>query len=143
MCQEEAWFDSVSILESDSDEDFSSVNGGIVFPLDLINSRWTFELVLCIYAQSFLADLPAISSAGMTQLLQCEDASCIADCIHKFEKIFDGSSVAQAVGQYLIRDANNMDKSSQAGVQEADRLKIASSEMHDVFSAKVHCKGLI
>ncbi|KAM0893738.1 hypothetical protein ACQ4PT_024921 [Festuca glaucescens] len=109
VCEEEAWFDSVSILESDSDEDFSSVNG----------------------------DLPAISSAGMTQLLQYEDASCIADCIQKFEKIFDGSSVAQAVGQYLTRDANNMDKSSQAGVQEAERLKIASSEASDVFSAKV------
>lgn len=109
VCEEEAWFDSVSILESDSDEDFSSVNG----------------------------DLPAISSAGMTQLLHCEDASCIADCIQKFEKIFDGSAVAHAVGQYLTRDANNMDKSGQAGVQEAERNKIASSEMHDVFSAKV------
>uniref|UniRef100_A0ACD5XN21 Uncharacterized protein n=2 Tax=Avena sativa TaxID=4498 RepID=A0ACD5XN21_AVESA len=109
VCEEEAWFDSVSILGSDSDEDFSSVNG----------------------------DLPAISSAGMTQLLQCEDASCIADCIQKFEKIFDGSSVAQAVGQYLTRDANNMDKSSQAGIQEAERLKIASSEACDVLGAKV------
>lgn len=109
VCQEEAWFDSVSILGSDSDEDFSSVNG----------------------------DFPAMSTAGRTHLVQCEDASCIADCIQKFEKFFDGSCVAQAVEQYLTRDANCMDKSSQSGVQEAEWLKIASSETSDVSGAKV------
>lgn len=53
-----------------------------------------------------------MSSTGRTHLVQREDASCIADCIQKFEKFFDGSCVAQAVEQYLTRDANCMDKSS-------------------------------
>nr|CAB3462445.1 unnamed protein product [Digitaria exilis] len=99
VCQEEAWFDSVSILGSDSDEDFSSVNG----------------------------DFPAMPNSGGTQLMQCEDASSIADAIQKFERIFDGSSVAQAVGQYLKRDTNKI---------EAERPKV-SPEASDVSSGKV------
>ncbi|RLN29949.1 hypothetical protein C2845_PM05G13820 [Panicum miliaceum] len=99
VCQEEAWFDSVSILGSDSDEDFSSVNG----------------------------DLPAVPNSTGTQLMQCEDASSISDAIQKFERIFDGSSVAQAVGQYLKRDANKI---------EAERPKVASPEACDVTSVK-------
>ncbi|KAG8093042.1 hypothetical protein GUJ93_ZPchr0012g22001 [Zizania palustris] len=109
VCQEEAWFDSLSILGSDSDEDFSSVNG----------------------------DLPAISNSVGTQLMHREDASCIADAIQKFERIFDGSCLAQAIGQYLKRDTNKMDRTNQADIQELERSKIPSPETCDVSGAKV------
>ncbi|XP_042449489.1 uncharacterized protein LOC122034346 isoform X2 [Zingiber officinale] len=57
MCQEDAWFDSVSILESDSDDDFLSVYGD------------------CI---------PSANAAG-TQTLQYETASCFMDAMAKLE----------------------------------------------------------
>jgi hypothetical protein len=69
-----------------------------------------------------------MSNSTGTQLMQCEDASSITDAIQKFERIFDGSSVAQAVGQYLKRDANKL---------EAERPKIACPEACDVSSGKV------
>ncbi|TVU49541.1 hypothetical protein EJB05_00854 [Eragrostis curvula] len=108
VCQEEAWFDSLSILGSDSDEDFSSVNG----------------------------DLPVMSNSAGTQLMQCENASSIADAIQKFERIFDSSSVAQAVGQYL-KDANKTDRSMQADMQESERPKVANPEPYDVSNGMV------
>jgi hypothetical protein len=77
-----------------------------------------------------------MSNSAGTQLKQCEDASSIADAIQKFERIFDGSSVAQAVEQYL-KDANKPDRSRRVGMQESERPKVANQEPCDVSNGMV------
>ncbi|XP_031115556.1 uncharacterized protein LOC116019479 isoform X2 [Ipomoea triloba] len=56
ICQEEAWFDTVSVLESDSDDDFSSVHG------------------------EFLPHIPS------GQVLQYEASSCLVDSKCKYKE---------------------------------------------------------
>ncbi|MCD7462886.1 hypothetical protein HAX54_049581 [Datura stramonium] len=81
LCQEEAWFDTHSIFESDSDEDFSSVHGDI---------------------------FPNISSG---QVLQYETSSCFMDSKLKYKEYhekylkIDGSKVLSKDG---VQDPNGL-----------------------------------
>lgn len=78
LCHEDAWFDSVSILESDSDDDYTSVHGDC---------------------------FPSVSNAIGNQLLQYENASRFAGAMHKLEEIYGTSPIAFAVEQCLKRDS--------------------------------------
>ncbi|XVE83742.1 hypothetical protein DITRI_Ditri16bG0110800 [Diplodiscus trichospermus] len=62
-CQEDAWFDSASILDSDSDDDFISVHG-----------------------DSFQAAGNAIGNISSGQVLQYECSSCFVDGKCKYEE---------------------------------------------------------
>uniref|UniRef100_A0A5B7AY87 Protein ENHANCED DISEASE RESISTANCE 2 C-terminal domain-containing protein n=1 Tax=Davidia involucrata TaxID=16924 RepID=A0A5B7AY87_DAVIN len=82
ICQEEAWFDSLSILESDSDDDFSSVHGDGV---------------------------PNISSG---QVLQYETSSCFVDNKCKYKEYheryleIDGSKAEKILSKDGCKESN-------------------------------------
>ncbi|KAF3772725.1 hypothetical protein EJ110_NYTH55854 [Nymphaea thermarum] len=68
VCQEEAWFDSVSILGSESDDDFSSVHGDC---------------------------FPIITGSLGAQVLPYDSTACLVDAICKIEDFSDAVISAQ------------------------------------------------
>lgn len=98
--QEDAWFDSVSIIESDSDDDFSSVHGGdascLVIPKDYLrigNSLSTCEFIcknsFMVWTDGFPFAGNAMGNGPNTQLLQYESASCFVDSGCKYEEFYE------------------------------------------------------
>ncbi|WOK94426.1 hypothetical protein Cni_G03128 [Canna indica] len=73
ICQEDTWFDSISILESESDDDFISVHGDCN---------------------------PSVHEIG-TQMFQYENASQFVDAMCKLEEYCSSTPVRLSVGQYL------------------------------------------
>ncbi|XP_020100624.1 uncharacterized protein LOC109718683 isoform X2 [Ananas comosus] len=82
LCQEDVWFDSVSILESDSDDDFSSVHGD---------------------------GFPSVNAIG-TQMMQYENASRFVGAMCKFDEFQNDDPIALAIEQYLKRDGGKPEK---------------------------------
>ncbi|XP_022725850.1 uncharacterized protein LOC111282148 isoform X3 [Durio zibethinus] len=68
-CQEEVWFDSVSIIESESDDDAGSV-----------------------YGDAFPSVGNAIGNISNAQVLQYESASCFVDNRSKYERFYESYS---------------------------------------------------
>ncbi|KAJ4823427.1 hypothetical protein Tsubulata_027725 [Turnera subulata] len=66
ICQEEVWFDSVSIIDSESDDDFSSVHG-----------------------DAFASVNNAVANKPNSQMLQYGAASCFVDTACKYEGFYE------------------------------------------------------
>ncbi|PKA52512.1 hypothetical protein AXF42_Ash001492 [Apostasia shenzhenica] len=107
-CQEDAWFDSVSILESDSDDDFISVHGD---------------------------NLPSSSNCSTTQIIHYENmnenaARCV-NALCKFEDC-DCSPVTSAVENYVKGDDGKTEECTMRGECKDDRT--SGSQQTDVIS---------
>ncbi|CAL9086606.1 unnamed protein product [Musa acuminata var. zebrina] len=112
LCPEEVWFDSVSVLESESDDDFSSVSGDC---------------------------LPSVNGTIGTQMLQHENASLVVDEACKFEEFHDSTSISLGFEQHTEADGIRSSKlSSKDEFEDADRLKIINPQGSESQLEKVN-----
>ncbi|XP_058226312.1 uncharacterized protein LOC131335119 [Rhododendron vialii] len=119
ICQEEAWFDSVSILESDSDDEFSSVHG-----------------------DSF----PRISTG---QVIQYETSSCFVDNklfkgYHETYLKIDGAKTGKFLSKDGFKDSNGFALMSAQGYElacfgKAEEFSTKSKKMLDRSYGSFNC----
>ncbi|XP_020257590.1 uncharacterized protein LOC109834090 isoform X2 [Asparagus officinalis] len=93
VCQEESWFDSTSILDSDSDDDFISVHGD---------------------------GLPAVNNAIGAQVLQYENASRFVDAMCRYEECGDSTPIALVVEEIFKREEGKTEVLSQDDDKDTD-----------------------
>ncbi|XP_010258683.1 PREDICTED: uncharacterized protein LOC104598353 [Nelumbo nucifera] len=106
ICQEDSWFDSASILESDSDDDFSSVHG-----------------------DCFPSVGNAIGNISSAKLLQYEAASCYVDNRCKYEEFYesylkiDGGKAEKFLSKEECKDTKGFSLLSAQGYGSFNGLK--------------------
>lgn len=112
-CQEEAWFDSVSILESedeDDEDDFISIHGDH-FP---IGGNTT-------------------DNVPSSQMLHLKNAACFMDTTCKYGEIYETTPTSFAVERYLKIDGG---KTENASLGKVDEICMKSKKtLHDVHGS--------
>lgn len=109
--QEDAWFDSVDIIESDSDDDFSSVHGDC-FPFASGN---------------------AMGNVPNTQLLQYESSSCYVDSGCKYEEFYESYLKIDKNGEKI---QENNSKQSTVIMLSVTRKSIDANEKNDLCASE-------
>jgi len=141
---EDAWFDSVSIIESETDDDFVSVHGGDAFISRFVSYLVINLSMLLCYAHEislFLALWPteyfpfvsnALESVPNTQSLQHENASYFVDsgCRYDglYERCFKGSNDKNADVNHSPSSPQPVQRNQQQAVSMLSENKESSDE---------------
>ncbi|KAF9623494.1 hypothetical protein IFM89_003110 [Coptis chinensis] len=105
-CQEEAWFDSVSILESEDDDDFVSIHGDCV---------------------------PTVGNAVENiSGLPYENAACFKDARCKYGEFYESTPTSFAVERYLKIDGGETESLGKDENKEGDAFAVNLSRLGKV-----------